>query len=90
MISLKEIKKEFGKYLCFHGCIDMQRIIPGKMIKDLEKNIKEVIEIMAIGGGYILAPIHNIQPDIPPENVVAMYKYVREHGEYPIEMNIVN
>lgn len=88
-MNLKEIKKEFGKYLCFHGGIDIQKALSGRL-NDIEENIKEVIEIMAIGGGYILASTHNIQPDIPPENVVAMYKYVREHGEYPIEMNIIN
>ena len=86
-MNLREIKNEFGKYLCFHGGIDMQGILPGKKIKDLEKNIKEVIEIMAIGGGYIFAPTHNIQPDISPENIVAIYKYAEEHGQYPIDTN---
>ncbi|MDD5621628.1 MAG: uroporphyrinogen decarboxylase family protein [Actinomycetota bacterium] len=85
-MNLKEIKNEFGKYLCFHGGIDMPRMLCGRAIKDIEENIKEVIRAMAAGGGYILAPTHNIQPDIPPENVIAIYKYVNEHGRYPIEV----
>jgi len=35
-----------------------------------------------LGGGYILAPAHNIQPDTPPENVVAMYKAAEKYGRY--------
>jgi len=88
-MNLKEIKKEFGKYLCFHGGIDVQRVLSGGL-KEIEENIKEIIGIMSIGGGYILAPTHNIQPDIPPGNIVAMYKYVRKYGKYPIETNIGN
>jgi uroporphyrinogen decarboxylase len=88
-MNLKEIKKEFGKYLCFHGGIDVQRVLSGGL-KEIEENIKETIRIMSIGGGYILAPTHNIQPDIPPENIIAMYNYARKHGEYPIETDIVS
>ncbi|MFA5015351.1 MAG: uroporphyrinogen decarboxylase family protein, partial [Actinomycetota bacterium] len=85
-MNLKKIKNEFGKYLCFHGGIDIPGMLHGRAIKDIEENIKEVIRVMAAGGGYILAPTHNIQPDIPPENVIAMYKYVNEHGRYPTEV----
>ncbi len=85
-MNLKEIKNEFGKYLCFHGGIDMPQILRGRSVKNIEEDIKEVIGIMAADGGYIFAPTHNIQPDIPPENVIAMYKYAREHGRYPIEV----
>jgi uroporphyrinogen decarboxylase len=85
-MNLKEIKKEFGKYLCFHGGIDIQQILPRGRIKDIEEHVKAVIDAMAVGGGYILAPTHNIQPDTPSENVIAMYEYAKEHGQYPINV----
>lgn len=74
-MNLKEIKKEFGKYLCFHGGIDIQEILSRVEIKNIEEHVKAAIDVMAVGGGYILAPTHNIQPDTPPENVIAMYEY---------------
>jgi uroporphyrinogen decarboxylase len=40
------------------------------------------VEIFAPGGGFVFCQVHNIQPDVPPENVVAMYKALDEYGGY--------
>jgi uroporphyrinogen decarboxylase len=46
--------------------------------------VKRIIGLLAPGGGYILSSVHNIQPDVPPKNIVAMYESARKYGKYPI------
>jgi uroporphyrinogen decarboxylase len=78
------LKKEFGKDLVFWGAVDTQRVLPFKTPEDVKKNVKQAIEALAPGGGYILAPCHNIQANVPPHNVVAIFEAAREYGGYPI------
>ena len=44
--------------------------------------MKRCIDIFAPGGGYVVAAIHNIRPEVPPENIVAMVEAVHEFGIY--------
>lgn len=76
------LKKMFGDKLVFHGGIDVQTILPYKKPAEIRDEVKRIIDIMAPGGGYILAPTHNIQSDTPPENIVAMFEAAREFGTY--------
>ena len=46
------------------------------------KEVKERMEVMKPGGGYIMAPTHCIQPDTPVENILAMYEAGLEYGQY--------
>lgn len=78
------LKREFGKYLTFCGGIDIQRLLPYGTPKEVKKEVKKTIEIYAPGGGYILGPSHNIEPDTPVENIVAMYEAAQEYGKYSI------
>lgn len=78
------LKKEFGKYLTFCGGIDIQRLLPRGTPEEVKEGVKNTIKIYAPGGGYILGPSHNIEPDTPPENIVAMYLAAQEYGKYPI------
>lgn len=80
----EELKKEFGKDICFHGGIDIQQVLPRGTSSDVEQEVKTKIKALAPGGGYILAPAHHIQPDTPPENVVTLYKFAHQYGQYPI------
>jgi len=50
----------------------------------VREHVHERIRIFAPGGGFVFTPVHNIQPDVPPENVVAMFDAAREFGVYPI------
>lgn len=84
MGDTKRLKREFGDRLSFWGAIDTQRILPFGTPEDVEEEVKKRISNLAPGGGYILSAAHNIQPNVPPENVVAMYKAARKYGEYPI------
>jgi uroporphyrinogen decarboxylase len=67
------LKSEFGKRICFHGGIDEQKLLPFGSKRDVEKSVAKTVNILAPGGGWIVAPAHNIQPDTPPENIIAMY-----------------
>jgi len=70
----KELKKEFGEELCFHGAIDTQEVLPFGSPKDIKKEVKDCIKILCQNGGYIMAPTHNIQVDVPIDNIIVMYE----------------
>jgi len=79
-----KLKKEFGSEISFWGGIDTQSILPYGTVKDVEGEVRRRIGDLAPGGGYVLSPVHNIQPDVNPENVYAMYKAAMRYGTYPI------
>jgi len=76
-----KLKNNFGDQLCFWGGIDTQKILPHGNIKEVKDEVKKMIDCLAPGGGYILCAVHNIQPDVPPENICAMYQTVQEYGK---------
>ena len=82
-ITLEKLKKEFGKYLSFWGGgIDTQRILPRGDIHQVKEDVKKRIEILGKNGGFIFSTIHNIQDDVPPENIIAMVETLKEHWKY--------
>jgi uroporphyrinogen decarboxylase len=66
------LKREFGNRLAFCGGIDTQRVMPHGTTDDVREEVRRRIRDLAPGGGYVAAAVHCIQPDVPPENVVAM------------------
>lgn len=70
----EKLKKTYGKLITFHGGIDTQHILPEGSVQDVEEEVFKVLGSMGSDGGYILSPAHNIQPDVPPENIVAIYE----------------
>lgn len=81
-MNFHRIKKEFGDRLVFHGGIDIQQLLLRGTVSGVEAKVKEVIEILAPGGGYILASSHNIQENTLPENMIAMFTAARKFGEH--------
>jgi len=75
-----ELKRDFGAKLVFHGGMDNQRTIPFGTVEDVRREVIDNLSILGAGGGYILAPCHNIQAVGPAENVVAMYETGYEEG----------
>jgi len=69
-----ELKRDFGGRIVFHGAVDNQQTLPFGTVEDVRREVLDNLRIMGAGGGYILAPCHNIQPLTPPENVMAMYE----------------
>jgi uroporphyrinogen decarboxylase len=78
----QELKRDFGDRLVFHGAMDNQYTLPFGTIDEVRQEVVDNLRILGQGGGYILAPCHNIQPLTPPENVVAMYECCLENGWY--------
>lgn len=78
-----EIKKEFGRDLVFHGGIDIQHAICGTR-EQANIEAKKRIEAFAPGGGYVFAPTNHMQPDIPVENFIEIFKVAKDYGNYPI------
>jgi len=69
-----ELKKEFGERICFHGGVDVQKTMPCGTVDEVRKEVRERIDVLGKNGGYILAPTHNFQADVPVENIIAFYK----------------
>jgi uroporphyrinogen decarboxylase len=76
------LKRDFGDEVILHGGVDNQHTLPFGSADDVRAEVRYNIEVMGAGGGYILAPCHNIQAVSPPENVVAMYEAGLEYGKY--------
>jgi uroporphyrinogen decarboxylase len=74
------LKRDFGERLIFHGAVDNQYTLPFGSVAEVRQEVQDDLRILGAGGGYILAPCHNIQPVSPPENIVAMYEAGYEYG----------
>jgi uroporphyrinogen decarboxylase len=66
------LKREFGKELAFWGGIDTQAVLPRGTPDDVCAEVRHRIDELGKDGGYIVSAVHNLQPDVPPENIVAM------------------
>ena len=82
-----DIKAEFGKDLCFLGGVDSQHLMPTGTPQQVAAQVKQRIQELAPGGGYVLAPSHNIGDDIPLENILAFFDAAQSSGGYPIQMD---
>lgn len=73
------LKRKWGNRLSFWGAIDTQHVLPYGSVADVEAEVERRIEQLGRGGGYVLGAVHNIQPDVPMENVLAMFQHAREY-----------
>jgi len=73
-MDLADLKARFGEKLSFHGALDIQGALPGLEPDEIRAEVHRVIEVMARGGGFILAPTNKITPDTPIDNVLAAYE----------------
>jgi uroporphyrinogen decarboxylase len=74
------LKQHFGSRLVFHGAVDNQYTLPFGSEAEVRQEVRDNLRILGEGGGYILAPCHNIQPLTPVENIVAMFETAYEEG----------
>ena len=75
----ERLKEEFGDKICFWGGINSQSVLPFGTPEEVRKETRRIISILGEGGGYVLNSVHNIQPEVPPENVVAMFEEGMKH-----------
>jgi uroporphyrinogen decarboxylase len=77
------LKKEFGGRLAlWGGGIDSQRVLPHATPQEVREHVRRNVETFKPGGGYVFNSVHNIQADVPPENILAMYDAACEFGGY--------
>jgi uroporphyrinogen decarboxylase len=85
-LDMNHVKRAFGDRLTILGALDIKgQLIRSKEGTELE--IKRVLEQLAPGGGFILAPANHVQIDIPPENLVHAFRFAQEAGRYPIAVD---
>ena len=80
-MDFEMLKKRYGKTLTFWGGIDEQHTLPFGSVEDVVNETKRAIDILGQGGGYVLAPAHNIQSDVPMENLLAMCDTGANYGK---------
>jgi uroporphyrinogen decarboxylase len=80
------LKREFGDRLSFCGGIDTQKVMPRGTPSEVRQEVRRRIKDLAPGGGYVAAAVHCLQPDVPPENIVAMCEEVALAGRYPLQL----
>lgn len=73
-MSPERLKADFGDRLCFHGGIDMQHLLPHGTPEQVRTEVRRYCDVLGCDGGYILGPAHLFQPDVPPENILAVYQ----------------
>lgn len=82
-MDLKGLKKDFGKDLVFWGGgVNTQSTLRNAHPDQVTDEVKKIMDIMAPGGGFVFAPVHNVQEDVPPENFWAMWDTLMDYGKY--------
>jgi uroporphyrinogen decarboxylase len=78
-----ELKREFGKDLVFWGGgVDTQRVLPYGTPEDVRAEVRRRLEDLSPEGGFVFNPVHNIQSDVPTENLQAMWETLQAYGVY--------
>ncbi len=84
-MNLCELKAEFGRDVVFWGGgVDTQRVLGGGTPEEVKEDVKRNIEALAPGGGFVFAAVHDIQANVPPRNIIAMWEAWSEYGLYPV------
>ena len=77
----RRLKREFGDRIVFWGGgVDTQHVLARATPEEVREQVRERLAIFGSGGGYVFNQVHNIQADVPPENIVAMLEAAREYG----------
>ena len=82
-MDASRLKREFGRDLTFWGGgADTQHILPNGTPEEVRQHVHQQIEVLAPQGGFVFNPVHNIQANVPPENILTMYEAAQEFGQY--------
>jgi len=75
----ERLKRDFGRDICFWGgCCDTRQVLPNASPGEVKRHVLRQLEILAPGGGCVFNTIHNILPEVPPQNIAAMFEAVSE------------
>jgi uroporphyrinogen decarboxylase len=81
-MSLAGLRSRFGRALCFHGGISIQRTMPFGTAETVRDEVRAIAETVKPGGGYIYGTAHNIQADTSVRNVLALVEAYHEYGRH--------
>jgi uroporphyrinogen decarboxylase len=84
-MEVNEIKRRFGSQVCLHGTISCQRTLPFGTPRDVADEVRQRIYGCGKDGGLILSPSNTVQPDVPLENVLALYQTAQSLSLQPDE-----
>lgn len=74
------LKKKYGKHITFWGGgVDTQKTLPFGTVKQVKEEVKRLIEIFSTGGGFVYNAVHNIQSNVPIENIIAMIEVIQKY-----------
>lgn len=73
-----KLKEAYGKDICFHGGVDTQDVLVTGAPDDVRRHIDRLVEVFSKDSGFILAPSHYIQADVPADNLFALFDRIRE------------
>ncbi len=76
------VKRRYGDRLALWGTIGTQTTMPFGTPEQVRAEVKRRIETVGQDGGLVLGPTHSLEPDVPWENIVALYEAIEEYGEY--------
>lgn len=76
----EKLKQDFGDRIVFHGGCDTQRLLPFGKEETIREGVRQLIGAMHRNGGYVFAAAHNLQDDVPPENILHMFQAARAYG----------
>lgn len=76
------LKRDYGDQICFWGGVDTQNVLNATNRDFIISSIKKVMDIFAPGGGFVLTSVHNIQSDVPVENIKTMIDCALSFGKY--------
>jgi len=80
-----ELKHEFGKDIVFWGGgVDTQRVFGSGTPQEVSDDVRRRIDDLAPGGGFVFATVHNIQGNVPAQNIMAMWDTLQQYGNYPL------
>ena len=84
MANLAELKRRYGRNLVFCGAVDTQHVLPHGTSAVVRREVRPVIDPLGPGAGYLLASVHTIMDEVPPDNILAMVDAAVEYGRYPL------
>jgi len=81
-MEAERLKREYGRDLGFLGSGIENEVLSFGTEQDVRERVGRQVAALKPGGGYLFATIHNISPEVPPENIVAFFEAGREFGRY--------
>ena len=78
-MEAENLYKLFGGRISFYGGVDTQELLPMGKPEDIKRDVLRLIDVLGKNGGYIVAASNAVQPDVPINNILTLYRTAREY-----------